>query len=337
MTSHDEVRARLGTFFAGKHGRPVEIVDYEPITGGYSRMMARFAVVDGVDRRGYVLRSDPPPEQVVVDTSRAVEWEVVRAVHASGAVSVPEPLWLDATGEQFGSPGIIYELIEGRNLLGVLTADGADQLAHADQIADLAASITRVDVAQLPAVLERPADWSSYIDSAVEVWRKQEAAHVEPDPLMRLVADWLDVNRPPPAPLSLVHGDFQVPNIIIRPGVDAVLVDWELSRIGDPREDLGWWALAESSLPTDVMAPNVERICARYREMTGLDETVVNPGTLAYFTVFSSGQVFYQVLRGIGALAMGATTSQRVAYLTVSGNFMHGVMLDGMRRAEEWM
>ena len=33
-----------------------------------------------------------------------------------------------------------------------------------------------------------------------------------------------------------------------------LLVDWELAHVGDPREDLGWWALASVTQPPDIIA-----------------------------------------------------------------------------------
>ena len=39
---------------------------------------------------------------------------------------------------------------------------------------------------------------------------------------------------------TLVHGDFRHGNLLISPdGVEAAL-DWELTHIGDPLEDIGW-------------------------------------------------------------------------------------------------
>ena len=114
---------------------------------------------------------------------------------------------------------------------------------------------------------------------------------------MRVVAAWLDANRPPEAPLTLVHGDLQAPNILLQEDTgDFHLLDWELSRIGDPREDLGWWALAGKSQPPDLIDANPDAFYARYREQTGLSEEIVNPATVAYFTVLGSLAVFDCVL-----------------------------------------
>ena len=112
----------------------------------------------------------------------------------------------------------------------------------------MAASLHSFDADSLPAVIARPKSWDTYIDGCVAEWREAEAEHVEADPFMRLVAAWLDANRPPETSLTMVHGDFQPPNIIVESLGGALhMIDWELTRIGDPREDLGWWALCSAA------------------------------------------------------------------------------------------
>ena len=63
MTGTGEHISRLEAFFRQRSDAPesVKVTDYEPITGGYSRLMARVWVEDANGRVGYVVRSDPPP------------------------------------------------------------------------------------------------------------------------------------------------------------------------------------------------------------------------------------------------------------------------------------
>jgi aminoglycoside phosphotransferase (APT) family kinase protein len=60
-------------------------------------------------------------------------------------------------------------------------------------------------------------------------------------PVLELAFQHLKKHAPPPIDLVLLHGDFRNGNLMVDPrlGVAAVL-DWELSHIGDPAEDLGW-------------------------------------------------------------------------------------------------
>ncbi len=61
-----------------------------------------------------------------------------------------------------------------------------------------------------------------------------------PHPMFELAFKWLEPRLGHAARETLVHGDFRHGNILISPdGVEAAL-DWELTHIGDPLEDIGW-------------------------------------------------------------------------------------------------
>lgn len=62
-------------------------------------------------------------------------------------------------------------------------------------------------------------------------------------PAVDRVARWLGEHLPPPAPATIVHGDFRLGNTIVAratPGRIAAVLDWELSTIGDPLADLAY-------------------------------------------------------------------------------------------------
>lgn len=55
---------------------------------------------------------------------------------------------------------------------------------------------------------------------------------------------WLRENVPEPVGGSVVHGDYKLDNLLWAPGLPVELgavLDWEMSRLGDPRTDLGWF------------------------------------------------------------------------------------------------
>jgi aminoglycoside phosphotransferase (APT) family kinase protein len=63
----------------------------------------------------------------------------------------------------------------------------------------------------------------------------------EPHPALEVALVWLNARRPVPAgPPVLVHGDLRVGNLMYdETGICGVL-DWEITHLGDPSEDLGW-------------------------------------------------------------------------------------------------
>jgi aminoglycoside phosphotransferase (APT) family kinase protein len=328
VTDPSATRSRLEGFFSERSDDPssLRITGYEPIIGGYSRAMARVWVEDSSGRRGYVLRSDPPPGQSIIDTDRDQEWALLNTLYKSGTVPLPAPLWYDATGKQLGSKTIVMEMIEAESLLA-RSRQVTDQTVFEEfdrKLCEVASAIHTLALDTVSTHIPVPTSWDDYIEGCIQRWADAERNYPSGNPMMRFVAAWLRANKPPPAPLSLVHGDFQSANILVDNGEDLVVVDWELARIGDPREDLGWWILGRALQAPEVPDPTEETFYAPYRSITGLTEEQVNPATVAYFTVLASEAVFTSVFRKLALVAAGETTSMMIAYMSNAIVGMHG-------------
>src|SRR5262249_58247675 len=62
----------------------------------------------------------------------------------------------------------------------------------------------------------------------------------EPHPVFELAFRVLEAARPAATRRALVHGGFRMGNLMVgASGLNGVL-DWELTHVGDPVEDLGW-------------------------------------------------------------------------------------------------
>jgi aminoglycoside phosphotransferase (APT) family kinase protein len=325
--------AVLEEFFRKRSSDPdsVKVVDYSPITGGYSRAMARVWVEEAAGRRGYIVRSDPPAGQSIIDTDRGAEWAVVSALSQLGSIPMPAPLWFDPTGEELGSPTIVTELIDGQSLLGLAaTCDPVERAAMGERFCDVASIIHTVDTTGLADHLKMPASWEDYMVARIQEWVDAERAFPDADPFMRLIASWLRANKPPPARLGLVHGDFQPTNIVVDSEGNYFMVDWELAHIGDPREDLGWMALCGVTQPPNLIEHEPEAFYERYRQLTGMSEELINPATIAYFTVLGGSSVFIPVIERLALLVQGETTSMSVAYMAPAVSGMHNVFINAM-------
>jgi aminoglycoside phosphotransferase (APT) family kinase protein len=328
----DDARACLEAFFRRRSPDPdtLKVADYQPITGGYSRSMARVWVEDSSGRKGYITRADPPRGQSIIETDRAAEWALLSALAKSGAIPIPAPLWFDP-GDELGTPTIVTEMVDGQSLLALaVQRDRSEHLTMAEGLCELAATIHAFDIEQLPDHLEVPGSWDDYLDARIQEWVDAEDAHVDSDPFMRLIASWLKVNKPPPAPLSLVHGDFNPNNVMVDSDGTYLMVDWELAHVGDPREDLGWLALLGVNQPPDLIAEDPEAFYARYRDLTGLSEQTLNPAIIAYFTVLGAAAIFMPVVVQLASLARDETTSVNVAYVSTAVAGMHNVFMNAM-------
>ena len=132
-------------------------------------------------------------------------------------------------------------------------------------------------------------------------------ADIEFDPTLMVVLDsflTLRRNKPRPAPLALVHGDFNPANFLYENGKVTALIDWENSRVGDPREDLGWMVLMDVLSNTKVMEhPSDEGgFLAYYNKLRGMD---ITPEELGYFTLFGTANIAVPVNRALTARVRG--------------------------------
>src|SRR5437870_1921521 len=95
MTRADGLRERLTAFCSEKSGHDVDIADLVRLSGGASREMWSFTVVDGADKQRLVLRCESPG--VVAQTPRGPEVELLQRAAEAG-VPVPRVVWT-ATAE----------------------------------------------------------------------------------------------------------------------------------------------------------------------------------------------------------------------------------------------
>jgi aminoglycoside phosphotransferase (APT) family kinase protein len=156
--------------------------------------------------------------------------------------------WAD-DGSAFGMPALIVERRSGRAHRGVLREDDPLRLgpggrqALAGELADLLAAVHRVDVSAtgLDAALPGPGGNPAVLE--LDHWIAElDRVELEPQPALRFTIEWLREHLPPPPErVVLLHGDFRPANVLVADGRIAALLDWELARLGDPADDLGWY------------------------------------------------------------------------------------------------
>jgi aminoglycoside phosphotransferase (APT) family kinase protein len=312
MHNVEEMPARLAAFLAAHepNAADIEVRSYQTMTGGYSRMLAKAEVsytVHGATREEtFVLRGDPPAGRSLIDTDRALEWDVLRTVGAHG-VRVSSPRYFDPTGEHLGTRALVLQFEAADSLLPYLAAS-TDHRDVVPALAEAAASFHRIPLDQLPTSLTRPASPDAYLTDRIGEWKRTAEHHVEDLPILRFVGAWLAANRPAPVPLTLIHGDFQSANLMRDPDGRLVILDWELAQIGDPREDLGYFKAVAQAAPPDLIELDADAFCSRYRELTGLDETQLNPAVIAYFLVLGVVGTVRRLLEGGADYHRGTNT-----------------------------
>lgn len=332
MHDVESMPQRLAKFLTDRDGqRTAKVVGYEAMVGGYSRMMAKAQVEwsDG-ECNAYVLRGDPPADKTMIATSRDLEHALLRVLTGGTGVAMPAVRHYDATGEHLGTKCIVLDFVHGSSLQTLLHAvsTDADQRRHAADLVDTLARIHTIDVEVVASTLAVPTDWNEYLGGLIDRFRQADAAHVESVPFLRFVASWLDANRPPPLPLRVVHSDFQPANIMVTADGEHLMIDWELTHVGDPREDLGYYNVYSAALGPNLFMADPEAFLARYRERTGFSEDAVNLETMAYFSALAAITVYAQVLSGAGAMARGQNRGLMTTYTLNALTIGHGNFLE---------
>jgi aminoglycoside phosphotransferase (APT) family kinase protein len=288
------------------------VTSFRPISGGYSRLSALASIrwSDGSEET-FVLRADPPPETGVFESDRDDEWRLLRSLHGKLAVHSPNARWYDSTGEYFGQKTLIVDFFAGRPLPDVVASDGVEKATEifVDTIAKL--HTTPLDV--MPAEMTRPRDWDSYIDDLVGLLGRLDNAVSDSSPALHYAAAQLKAHRPAPMPLTLVHGDCQPANVLVPDEGPVLMIDWEFCRIGDPREDLGYYS--HLPVPPNLFEADPESFLSQYRAKTGFTEEQVNPETLGYFYVLGMARLLGQMFVAADALHKGHPRGVMATYM----------------------
>ncbi len=294
-------------------GGDVEVTEYELLPGGMSRVIARAEVrwPNGSHQK-LVVRSDPVTEGLF-RSDRDAEWRLLAALNTVDHVRTPQALWYDSTGEHFGAKTIVTDFCDGANMHHLIQ-DGEDLDHRAALFADTVAAIHQIPVAALPEEMALQTTWDQYVDDALDTYARAERSLGPNLPIFRYLSARLrHMERPPEVPLVLVHGDAQPGNVLIEPGQRPLVIDWEFSRVGDPREDLGYYA--EIPMPPNLYGLDPDRYLARYRAATGLTEDQVNRDTVDYFRAAGMAALLIQIAEGSDVLARGGRGGILATYL----------------------
>jgi aminoglycoside phosphotransferase (APT) family kinase protein len=218
------------------------------------------------------------------DMSR--EFRVISALHG-GAVPVPAPILLCESDSPLDAPFYLMERVDGmvlRSRAELLAVPSTERGPLAGRLLDTLAALHSVDPAAVGlGDFGRPA---GFMARQVARWGKQLAASRSRDVAgIDALHDALAAQVPPAQRVAVVHGDFRLDNVLVRPGTwdVAAVLDWEMATLGDPLTDLGlllvYWgnesvtALGSiNDTPAAVAGfPSGDALAQRYASATGLD------------------------------------------------------------------
>ncbi len=248
--------------------------------GGQSNPTYRIDAASGT----YVLRRKPPGR--LLPSAHAVdrEFRVLEALHGTAA-PVAQPLHLCSDESVIGSMFYLMSFVDGRIFWDPSLPD-MDPAARSDiyiGIIDAMAALHTIDPGAVG--LGDYGKPGNYFARQIARWTEQyRASETRPLAAMDALIDAL----PPRCPVddgvvALAHGDFRIDNLMFDPQAPRVIaiVDWELSTLGHPLADLGYFCMAlrlprNPALPglagldrAALGIPDEAALLARYSQLTG--------------------------------------------------------------------
>ena len=327
--TEDIISALTRFFAASMPGATPENVSR--MGGGASKEQFVFTLNErGGSANRFVLRMDP--FEAITETDRNREFQVLAAVQ--GVVPAPKPRWMDVDGEFFGRPAAIMEFVGGVTKptgAGVKVSGLGTWLGEPlrsklrkpflDNLVALHALDWRsLDLPRFSAPTADPkqaARWS--LNYWRQLWREDA---LEPLPIMTHAELWLIDNMPDCRELVLTHGDYRTGNYLFdeAAGTIEAMLDWELARIGDFHEDLGWILMQVFGTFDNGMfrASDLyvrEEFIQAYE---GATDRQVDRKTLHYYDVFSSWKC-YVIVNGTGMSVARAQHNHQDILLTFLG------------------
>jgi aminoglycoside phosphotransferase (APT) family kinase protein len=185
------------------------------------------------------------------------------------------------------------DFVAGETIARKLLRDpeyAAARAALPDQLAAALARIHAMDLAE-PSLTHLPRPDAGTSPAAAELARYDgiyRTVAPDPHPAFELAFRWLAGRIPPPRRLTLVHGDYRVGNVIFGSEGLRAVIDWELTHLGDPMEDVGW--LCVRSWRFGAAAP-VGGLCERERFFTAYERAggdPVDPAAARWWEVFGN-------------------------------------------------
>jgi aminoglycoside phosphotransferase (APT) family kinase protein len=245
----------------------------------------------------YVLRRKPPGQLLASAHAVDREFRVLSALHGS-AVPVAAPLHLCRDESVIGSMFYLMQYVDGRIFWDPSLPEIArdQRAAYYEALIGTMAALHQVDVTAVGlADYGKP---GNYFARQIARWGEQyRASETQSIPAMDALIDKLPARCPADdGVVALAHGDYRIDNLMfdpVQPRVIAV-VDWELSTLGHPLADLGYFCMAlrlprNPALPglagldrVELGIPDEDAILRRYTELTGRPMPADWPFVLAF-------------------------------------------------------
>jgi aminoglycoside phosphotransferase (APT) family kinase protein len=271
-------RAALADYLNNHLPEGASGIEVEQFPNGHSNLV----YLVRTEHREYVLRRPPLGPVAPKAHDMAREYRVLQAVNPH----FPEAPQVFLLCEDPAVIGGTFFLMERRR--GVVIRDSIPRELAAipdyprqvsEAFIDCLVRLHSIDVSQPGfSSLGKP---EGFVERQVRGWAERwNRAKTEELPDMDRIVRWLADHLPQSREATLVHNDYKLDNVMLRPSGDRVeaVLDWEMTTIGDPLADLGlticYWSWAGMTAVTSQEGWYTrDQFLERYAARTGHDLT----------------------------------------------------------------
>ena len=212
------------------------------LSGGASQETWSFDAVCSGGVLPLILRRSPGGQpRVTGDSSTSVPLETeaiaIEAARAAG-VKAPHVRYVLKSGDAIGQ-GYVMDRLPGETIARKILRDEQFNAVRPHLARQCGEILARIHAVALTPTLRTALPT---VDGPAQLRRYRDIYDLYnyPHPVFEMAFKWLEPRMAGTKRQTLVHGDFRNGNLLISPdGVEAAL-DWELTHIGDPLEDIGW-------------------------------------------------------------------------------------------------
>ncbi len=301
------------------HATDLRVINLVRIPGGSSRETYSFDVewTENGERKTRPMIGRRDPLGGLLKTERRREYNVVDAMYRAG-MKIPEPLFLELDPSVMDRPFFIMHRMPGRTAVGAAAAVEPEPLRRklADEFITEMARLHKLDWRALKMEwLGAPKDLAEPARAQTMHWfdlYNQDRMN-EAWPILDAAFAWLKANPVVADRIAIVHGDFRSGNFLFDDGGLITMLDWEMTHLGDPLEDLGWSSMRLWGLD-NLAGGLIERdeYIRLYERKSG---AAVDRKRLFFYQVFGNAKMAVICLTGIRDLAEGRTSDATMVIL----------------------
>jgi aminoglycoside phosphotransferase (APT) family kinase protein len=229
----------------------VAVTAFEQVLGGYGKQtyLARVREAAGAESEIVIRKTDPLDHMKFGFSNVEQEFHLLRSL-AKTDFPAPRPQYLGSNISGVDGSFFTMPRIPGRvagTFLGGVSEGNTEGMYL--KLAELMARLHRMPIETFSDYLNAHGD-ASVLGTNVrdcyrinlDAWARYTAQHeFLPSPYLSWMFDWLKSHLPDDdRPAVLVHGDFNVHNVLAERGEVTGVLDWECAGFGAPEQDLAY-------------------------------------------------------------------------------------------------